>query len=244
MAKLAQLTVVLASLTLAAAAPPPDSAVLPAFDPSLFSSNPVITNPYFPVIEGQVRTFKGEPANESFIFTGLGNGPVILGVRTFTVRDRAFVGTRIVEDTFDYYTQDRRGNVWYMGEDVTNYRYDRDGTLIGTDKSSTWRAGVNGASPGYIMPASTAAGFNYFQEYAVADDALDEGTTVALLPNFTTGPEQYENVVQVLETSELDPHARAFKYYAHGIGLVYEAEGLRPNFKNPRQVFELVKVTP
>jgi hypothetical protein len=246
---MAKLPLILASLSLALATPSSGAqelseTFLPAFDPALFSGNPQITNPYFPVIEGQERTFKGSPANESFVFTGLGAGPVIHGVKTFTVRDRAYEGTRIVEDTFDYYTQDRRGNVWYMGEDVTNYRYDRNGNLIGTDSSSTWRAGVNGAKPGYIMPASTEVNFNYYQEFAAADDALDEGTTVAVLPEFTTGPEQYADVVQVLETTELDQHARGFKYYARGIGLVYEAEGLRPNFKHPRQVFELVDVSP
>lgn len=229
----------LAALALAAASPAAADPVLPSFDEGDFTGNPVITHSYFPVVEGQSRTYEGAPADEEFVLTGLGSGPTILGVKTFTLRDRAFEGGLLVEDTFDYYAQDRSGNVWYFGEDVTNYVYDRNGNLTGTNSSSSWRAGVNGALPGYIMPANLAVGFNYYQEHAPNDDALDQATTFALLPAFTAGGIGYSNVLQVLETSELDPKARGFKYYAPGVGLIFEAEGLRPNNKNPRQTFEL-----
>lgn len=230
------------ALSLAIAQPVAAETVLPTFDAGNFTGNPVVTSPYFPVVEGQVRTYEGAPADEQFILTGVGAGPVILGIKTFTLRDRSFEEGLIVEDTFDYYAQDKSGNVWYLGEDVTNYIYDRDGNLTGTNSSSSWRAGVNGALPGYIMPVDQTIGFNYYQEHAPADDALDEGTTVALLPTFTAGGVTYSNVLQVLETSDLDPKARGFKYYAPGVGLIYEAEGLRPNNKNPRQIFELTGV--
>lgn len=228
----------LAVIGLAASAPARAEAVLPTFNAGNFTGNPVPTNPYFPVVEGEVRSYQGS-AGESFVFTGLGAGPTILGIKTFTVRDRASEGDLLVEDTFDYYAQDKDGNVWYFGEDVTNYVYDRDGNLIETNSSSSWRAGVNGALPGYIMPASLAIGFEYFQEHAPADDALDEGQSFALLPSFTSGGQTYSNVLQILETTELDHKAIGFKYYAPGVGLIYEAEGLKPNLKNPTQTFEL-----
>jgi hypothetical protein len=230
------------ALGLAIAQPAAAETVLPTCNAANFTGNPVVNNSYFPVVEGQVRTYVGAPADEQFIFTGLGAGPTILGIKTFTLRDRAFEGGLLVEDTFDYYAQDKSGNVWYFGEDVTNYIYDRDGNLTGTNSSSSWRAGVNGALPGYIMPVDQTIGFNYYQEHAPADDALDEGPNFAFLPSFTAGGVTYSNVLQVLETSDLDPKARGFKYYAPGVGLIYEAEGLRPNLKNPRQTFELTDV--
>jgi hypothetical protein len=230
------------ALGLAVAQPALAETVLPTFNAANFTGNPVVNNAYFPVVEGQVRTYVGAPADEQFIFTGLGAGPTILGIKTFTLRDRSFEGGLLVEDTFDYYAQDKSGNVWYFGEDVTNYIYDRDGNLTGTNSSSSWRAGVNGALPGYIMPVDQTIGFNYYQEHAPADNALDEGTTIALLPSFTAGGVTYSNVLQVLETSDLDPKARGFKYYAPGVGLIYEAEGLRPNNKHPRQTFELTEI--
>jgi hypothetical protein len=45
----------------------------------------------------------------------------VQGVRTVVVRDRAFLGGELVEDTFDWYAQDRRGNVWYFGENTKEY---------------------------------------------------------------------------------------------------------------------------
>ena len=230
------------ALGLVVAQPALAAPVLPTFNRANFSGNPAITNTYFPVIQGQERTYYGAPADEKYILTGLGNGPVILGVKTLTVRDRSYEGNRIAEDTFDYYSQDRTGNVWYLGEDVTNYVYDSAGNLISTNNASSWRAGVHGALPGYIMPTDRRIGFNYYQEHAPADQALDEGTTYAFLSTFSTSTTTYRNVLQVLETTALDSQARGFKYYAPRIGLIYEAEGLRPNFKNPQQTFELITI--
>jgi len=227
------------AIALAASTPAWAETVLPTFNAANFSGNPVITNPYFPVVEGQVQNYVGAPADEQFTFTGLGAGPTILGIKTFVIKDSAVEGGLLVEETLDYYAQDKDGNVWYFGEDVTNFIYDRDGNLIDTNNSSAWRAGVNGALPGYIMPASLTIGFNYYQEHAPADDALDEGTTFAIVPSFEAGGVTYTNVLQVLETTDLDNKAIGFKYYAAGVGLIYEAEGLRPNYKHPRQTFEL-----
>ena len=46
----------------------------------------------------------------------LGARPVILGVQTTVLRDRAFDKALIVEDTLVYFAQDVTGNVWYLGE--------------------------------------------------------------------------------------------------------------------------------
>lgn len=227
------------AMALAASTPAWAQTVLPTFNAGNFSSNPVPTNPYFPVTEGVVRTYAGAPADEQFTFTGMGEGPTILGIKTYIIKDSAVEDGLLVEETFDYYAQDNAGNVWYLGEDVTNFVYDRDGNLISTNNESAWRAGVNGALPGYIMPTSKTIGFNYYQEHAPADDALDEGTTFAIVPSMTVNGQTYTNVIKVLETSDLDKHARGFKYYAAGIGLIKEEEAVRPNFKHPRQTFVL-----
>ncbi len=227
------------AMALAASAPAWAETVLPTFNAGNFTGNPVITNPYFPVNEGEVRCYEGAPADEQFVFTGLGAGPTIMGIKTFTQQDDATEGGLLVERTFDYYAQDKDGNVWYFGEDVTNYIYDSNGNLIDTNSSSTWRAGVHNALPGYIMPKSLTIGFNYYQEHAPEDDALDEGTTFAIVPSLTVNGQTYTNVIKVFEGTDLDQHARGFKYYAAGVGLIKEEEGVRPNFKHPRQTFEL-----
>lgn len=223
---------------------------LPNFDLTNFAPGEAIDNTYFPLTDNKRRVFRGEKEEdgevtfERFEFTNLGAGPTILGVQTTTRRDRAFENDVLVEDTFDYYAQDTSGNVWYFGEDVTNYRYDDDGNLIGTDSASAWRAGVNDALPGFIMPADLTLGFNYYQEFAVDDEALDQATTMAILGLISIGIGDYTNVLQVFETSELSPDAREFKYYAPGQGLILVEEGLDADLLNPTARIELVSEAP
>ncbi len=158
--------------------------VLPDFSAATFVPGTPVDNRYFPLLDRKTRVYVSQESGESnrFELTVLGTGPTILGVQTTARRDRAFEDGRLVEDTFDYFAQDTDGNVWYFGEDVTNYLYDAAGNLIGTDNASAWRAGENfadpigdPAKPGFIMPAAPAVGFEYFQEFAPDDEALDQG---------------------------------------------------------------------
>lgn len=224
------------------------TAFLPDFSAATFVPGAAIDNPYFPVNQPIRRVYvaealRGPPVDESFELSNIGPGPTILGVQTQIQFDNAFENGLLVEQTHDYYAQDSVGNVWYFGEDVTNFIYDDDGNLIETNNESAWRAGVNGALPGFIMPVDQTVGFNYFQEFAEADDALDQGTVFATGLTLMTDFGDFTNVLQVLETSALSPDARAFKYYAPGFGLVLEEEGLDANFQNPVLAARLVSIS-
>ena len=182
---------------------------------------------------------QGHPVDERFELKRAGAGPTILGVATTQRRDRAFEDGLLVEDTFDFYAQDAAGNVWYFGEDVTNYVYDAGGNLIGTNSSSAWRAGVNGALPGFAMPATQTLGQSYYQEFAAADGALDQAETSATGLTVIAGDMSFSDVVRVYETSALEPDAREFKYYAPGVGLILAEEGLNANRLNPELTLAL-----
>jgi hypothetical protein len=226
---------------LASAAP-----FLPAFSAAAFVPGAPINHPYFPLpLDNKTRTYKGAgaTATERFEFTPMGAGPTILGVQTTARRDRAFDGALLIEETLDYFAQDKVGNVWYFGEDVTNFVYDAAGKLLSTNSKSAWRAGVSGAQPGFFIPADLTKGFNYYQEFAATDQALDQGTTFAVGGSVSIGASKFADVLQVLETTELDPAAREFKYYARGEGLVKAEEGLDANFANPAGGFELVSTS-
>lgn len=215
---------------------------LPDFSAATFTGA-VPDSSFFPMTWSGTRVFVGVETEtgdvvERFELTNVGAGPVILGVQTFTQRDRAFEEGRLVEATSDFFAQDTDGNVWYFGEDVTNFIYDDEGNLIDTNNESAWRAGVNGALPGFIMPINLTVGFNYFQEFAAADEALDEGTISAL--GLTV--DGFANVLRVLETTSLEPDARGFKYFAPGFGLIREDEGLDENLDNPELVFRLAEI--
>lgn len=207
-------------------------------------------NLYFPMLNSQTRIFQGEKEEEGeivterFELTNQGEGPIILGVQTWIQRDRAFEDDLLVEDTFDFFAQDTDGNVWYFGEDVTNYIYDDDDNLIETTDESAWRAGVNDALPGIIMPSNLAIPFNYFQEYAVDDEALDHGTIFSTGNDVTIAFGMFNEVLQVLEGSILDPDAREFKYYAPGHGLILVEEALDEMLMNPELTVELIAEVP
>jgi len=241
-----QLAAMFAALTILAPAVAEAVPILPDFAAATFTPGQKVDNPYFPLLDRKTRRYEGRDANgdlvEYFEFTNLNTGPVILGVKTTTQLDRAYEDGLLVEETYDFYAQDDDGNVWYFGEDVTNYIYDDDGNLIDTNNSSAWRAGMNGGLPGWIMPASNPVGLKYYQESAAADGALDEGRVGAndLMFDSIFGP--VSNVLQVFETSQLSPDSRGAKYYAPGFGLLFEEEGLDANFENPGLVLKLVSV--
>ncbi len=228
------------------------AAFLPDFYAATFSNPTTVDHAYFPLVPGVTRTYAGsyvdehgETQTESFQHTTLATpGPELLGVETVVLRDRAFENNLLVEDTFDYYAQDDVGNVWYMGEDVTNYVYDDDDNLIATNTSSSWLAGVNSGVPGWIMPADLSPAINYYQEWSPFDAAIDEGTTLASDREYTIGAVTYTDVLAVLETLDTDPDVRAIKYYAPGIGLIAEEEGLNFSLTDAELTLQLVNMAP
>src|SRR5262245_58370960 len=128
-----------------------------------------VDNPYFPLSPGTTFFYEGQkdgvPARDEFYVTH--DTTQILGVTCTVVRDRAFENAQLVEETFDWFAQDRDGNVWYFGEDTTEYE---NGVPISHEGS--WRAGVAGALPGIVMEAHPHVGDKYAQECApsVAQD--------------------------------------------------------------------------
>jgi hypothetical protein len=173
-------------LLLAAPVAAQADAILPAFDAAAFDPAATVTHPYLALAPGYYHEFTGigvddagKPTEERDLQTLIGPGPVILGVQTTVVQDQAWVNGQMIENTLDFYAQDRDGNVWYMGEDATSILYDAAGKVSGTNTHSSWRAGIKGAQPGYAMPANPAAGFAYEQEHSPADEAMDLGLILA-----------------------------------------------------------------
>jgi len=217
--------------------------VLPDFAAADFSTAGV--NPYFPLAPSAPRTIMGsgmedgEAITEHFTQTVTGPGPVVMGVATVTVLDEAYDGDLLVERTHDFFAADAAGNIWYMGEDVENFRYDANDVLIGTDSHSAWRAGVNGALPGIAMPIDLTPGVPQFQEHAPGEEAMDWAEIVATGLVIDTAAGQFSDVVQVYEASTVEAALREFKYYAPGIGMIRADEGLSEARSDPTLVLEL-----
>jgi hypothetical protein len=234
------LTVAATLLPLAAAA---DTApVLTQMNAADFASP--MPNPWYPLVAGTTRRFLS-PGNGADLPPELtvtkveGPGPVITGVATVKIVDRAYVDGIQVELAIDYLATDNSGNLWYFGEEVTNYLYDADGQMTGTDHKGTWLAGQNGALPGILLSAQPTAGQSLFQEYAKADGALDFGTVLATGLTLDGPAGHFENIVQQLAGTTLDPTSVEVKYYAPGIGLVREEEGLATATSPPERTADL-----
>ena len=69
------------------------------------------------------------------------------------IRDTVSENGVPVEITDDWYAQDADGNIWYLGEYVTNYE---NGKVV--DHAGSFEAGVDGAQAGIAMPANPEAG--------------------------------------------------------------------------------------
>ena len=104
-------------------------------DPGNFVSK--VDNPYFPLEPGTTYIYRGEtegvPTRD--VMTVTTDTKVILGVTTIVVRDQAYENGVLVEDTFDWYAQDKAGNVWYFGEDTKEL--DENGNVISTEGTGT-----------------------------------------------------------------------------------------------------------
>ena len=215
---------------------------LPAFDAANFATPKA--NPYFPLDIGTSHTLQGTstdatPVTERGVSTVQGPGPVILGVPTILVVDEAFDNGALKERTLDYYATDNDGNVWYFGEDVTNFRRDDAGVLTGTDSKSAWRAGVNGALPGISVSGAPIVGLTLFQEQAPAEKAMDYAEVLAIDLEITGPAGTFKNVLKTFEGSLTEPDLREFKYFAPGVGMIRADEELTVALDNPAMILEL-----
>jgi hypothetical protein len=177
----------------------------------------VIDNPWMPWKVGTVWRFTGRTADgtEHTVVTVTPRTRVVDGVTTTVVHDVVRLDGTLLEDTDDWYAQDRSGNVWYFGEDTKEY----DGGTV--DTSGSWQAGVDGASAGIAMPAHPTVGQSYRQEY-LAGQAEDQGRVLATDATARVAYGAFSGLVETRDFTRLEPTADEHKFYAKGIGVVLE----------------------
>jgi hypothetical protein len=189
----------------------------PQIDPADFTSE--ITNPYFPLTPGTMFVYEGtsEGKAELNAVKVTSETRPILGVDCIIVHDVVSQAGVVVEDTFDWYAQDKDGNVWYFGEDTREL--DARGRVKTTEGS--WEAGQHGARPGIVMTAHPKVGDSYREEYRKGV-AEDRGRIIRVGETRTTPTGSYYDVVVVAERTRLEPRILEHKEYAPGIGLITE----------------------
>lgn len=201
--------------------------------PDEIAANP---NPYFLLTPGRVMIYGGETEDgeeELIEITVTDNTVEILCIECIEIRDTVTIDGVLHEDTRDWYSQDKDGNVWYFGEIAVNY--DDEGGI--EDLDGSWKAGKDGALPGILMWASPEIGQVYRQEFLLGE-AEDVAEVVSLTETVVSNEIEYADCLQTFEFTPLEPDFAEFKYYQAGVGLVLE--------ENPDtgEVLELLDVNP
>jgi len=185
----------------------------PQIDPASFQTT--VDNPYLPLVPGtsfKIIEKQGRHTRENDV-TVTSDTKVIMGVTCVVVHDVVHEKGVLKEDTYDWYAQDKQGNVWYFGEDTKEYhapdKYNTEGS---------WEAGVGKNQPGIIMPANPTPGAPFRQEYGPGH-AEDMGQVIAVNQSVTVPYGTFKDCVRTKEWSLLESGSEK-KWYAKGIGVV------------------------
>ncbi len=191
----------------------------PDFDAADFVSG--AGNPFMPLVPGTTFIYEKatDEGTEVVVVEVTHDTVEILGVTCIVVHDTESLDGELLEDTFDWFASDEDGNVWYFGEDSTEYE---DGLPVSTEGS--WEAGVDGALPGIVMLGDPQAGDLYREEF-LCGEAEDEAIVVSLDASVDVPYGSFDNCLRTENFTRLEPGAHEDKYYAPGVGLVLEVEG-------------------
>jgi hypothetical protein len=137
----------------------------PSINPADFGD--AIDNPYLPLRPGTTFRYRGvgddgkTPVLNTVAVTH--KTQRIMGIDAVVVLDQVFFNGKPQERTSAWYAQDDEGNVWYFGEDSSNYEHGR----WARDEGS-WQAGVGNGKPGIIMLAHPTRGDAYCRHVSSA----------------------------------------------------------------------------
>jgi hypothetical protein len=189
----------------------------PDIDPADFGGP--IDNPYLPLRPGTVWRYRGVgddgKTRERNVVKVTHRTKRIMGIDAVVVLDQVFAGGKPEERTFDWYAQDKDGNVWYLGEDSRNYE---NGRWVKDDGS--WTAGVGNGKAGIIMLAHPHRGDRYRQEYSPGH-AVDQAKVLGRGGRIATPFRTFRRTLLTREYSTIDKQYEK-KWYARGIGVVQE----------------------
>ncbi len=208
------------------------STYAPKINPSDFT--PKITNKFFQLTPGKTWVYESqtEQGTERIETKVLGKTKVVMSVKTVVVWNREWLNDQLIEDTMDYYAQDKKGNVWYFGEHSKEFE---GGKLVSTKGS--WEAGKDGAKPGIIVKSLPRVGDSYRQEYYLGR-AEDMGEVVALEQTVSVPYGTLSGCLKTKDWTPLEPDVVEFKYYCPQVGGI-----ALETIPADQEKVELVKVT-
>src|SRR5919202_4372479 len=179
----------------------------PSIKPSDFTTT--IDNKDFPLKPGTTFVYEGrfQGAAERDEMAVTHDTRRVMGVECVVASDRVTEDGKLIEQTYDWYAQDKEGNVWYFGEHVTEYK---NGKIIGHEGS--WESGVEGARPGIAMQSDPKVGNSYRQEYSKGV-AEDRAKVLSLKKSATVPYGSFDHVLVTKEWTPLEPGVVERQYY-------------------------------
>jgi hypothetical protein len=185
-------------------------------DPAQFTTQ--IDNPYWPMKPGSRWVYRETDASgeaQRVQVTVTDQTRTIIGIQARVVHDKVTTADgALVEDTLDWYAQDAKGNIWYLGEDTKEYE---NGKVVSTEGS--WEAGVDGAQPGILMPTDPKRAMEYRQEY-YKGQAEDAAQVLSLDMRAKVPAGFFKRVLVTKDYTPLEPKLLEHKFYAPGVGPV------------------------
>ena len=202
--------------------------ILPTLATTTFKDSAIVDNPYFSLTPGSLSVYEedfdrdvdGSERHEVLVTE---NTKDILGITSLVVSDREFDDDLLTDEKLSYYAQDSEGNVWLLGETITEYEYDAAGKVIDTDDSESWLAGEGQSLPGLIMSGNPEAGTAYYQRFDIGE-AENQAEIVETDLALSVDGDTFEDVIKIKEFSALEPDEFDFIYFAPDVGQVFEEE--------------------
>jgi hypothetical protein len=188
-------------------------------EPPRFSHPQTITNPYLPlaslkqdILESESGRVERTAKPELHKIFQVGGQTV----EALVVEDRDYENGKLTELTLDYFAQADDGAVYYLGEDVDEYK---DGRVIGHDGAWLW--GKDTQHPGGLMPAHPQVG-DKFQAENVPHITREKDEVVSVSETVTVSTGTYQHCVKI--KGNASDGSTEYKFYAPGVGCVKEVE--------------------
>lgn len=173
------------------------------------------SNPFFILEPGFEIVL--ESSTEMVIITVLDEVELVDGIETRVVEEREWKNGDLIEVSRNFFALcEETNDVFYFGEDVDMFS---DGVI--NSHSGEWRAGIDDARAGLMMPEEPFIGQKYFQEIAPRV-AMDRAEVVSLDTELNTPAGTFIDCLRTQESTALNLAEREFKTYAPGIGLIQD----------------------
>ena len=191
-------------------------------------------HPYFVLEPGYQTTLAGDEDGVQVVsqVTVLDQVESIDGVTTRVVEERELEDGELVQISLSFLALcDRTGDLYQFGEEEFDII---DGKPVAA--SDSWRAGVDGARAGVLLPATPVVGGRYLQGTAPGL-SMDRAEIIDVAAEIERVDQQYEDVLLIYETSGIDREEGSLKWYAPGVGLVRDdsLEFVESRFENARE---------